>query len=75
MSNRELAIKLINETPDYKIGYIIAYIEGLNADERADDEYCRRMAEEYDNSTDKGEFISIEKAAEMCGVDLNEIQD
>lgn len=31
MSEKELAIKLIENTPDYKIGYVIAYLQGLNA--------------------------------------------
>lgn len=31
MSEREQAIKLIENTPDYKIGYVIAYLQGLNA--------------------------------------------
>lgn len=33
MSNRELAIELINQMPEYKIGYAIAYLQGLSADD------------------------------------------
>lgn len=74
MSERELAIKLVNETPDDKIGYIIAYIEGLNAEEKEDDRFCEKLVEEYKNSSDKGDFVSLEEAAKICGVDLNEVQ-
>jgi hypothetical protein len=35
MSNKEIAIKLINELPDYKIGYAVAYLQGLIDDEKA----------------------------------------
>lgn len=28
MSEREQAIQLINEIPDYKMGYIVAYLQG-----------------------------------------------
>lgn len=35
MSNRELAIELINQMPEYKIGYAIAYLQGLSADDNA----------------------------------------
>lgn len=33
MSNKELAIQLINQLPDYKLGYAIAYLQGLCATE------------------------------------------
>ena len=33
MSYKELAIQLINNMPDYKLGYAIAYLQGLVADE------------------------------------------
>lgn len=33
MSNKDLAIQLINQIPDYKLGYAIAYLQGLYADE------------------------------------------
>ena len=36
MSNRELCVKLLESVPDYKIGYVLAYIQGLTADEDAD---------------------------------------
>lgn len=52
MSDRDLAIKLIEQTPDYKIGYIIAYLQGLNADEETDDRYCEQLWEDYLNAPD-----------------------
>lgn len=33
MSNREKVIELLDKVPDYKIDYVIAYIQGLTADE------------------------------------------
>lgn len=73
MSNKDLAIQLINSLPDYKLGYAVAYLQGLNADEAADDLFCEKLIEDYENSNDKGEFINIEEAAKMCGVDINAI--
>lgn len=32
---RELAIELINQLPEYKIGYAITYLQGLSADDNA----------------------------------------
>lgn len=75
MSNKELAMQLINQIPDYKLGYAIAYLQGLTADEMADDEFCEKLLEDYQNSTDKGEFVSFDEAVRMCEVDINAIQN
>lgn len=75
MSNKEFAIQLINQIPDYKLGYAIAYLQGLYADEVSDDEFCAKLLEDYQNSTDKGEFVSFEEAVKMCEVDINAIQN
>lgn len=75
MSNKELVIKLLNDIPEYKLGYVIAYIQGLRADEDADNAYCEKLLNEYNNSTDKGDFVSFDEALDICGVSLDEIQD
>lgn len=33
MSSREMAMQLLERVPDYKIGYVLAFIQGLTADE------------------------------------------
>ena len=33
MSDRERAIQLLNAVPDYKIGYVVAYLQGVTAGE------------------------------------------
>ena len=33
MSNKERIIELLDSVPDYKIGYVLAYIQGIVADE------------------------------------------
>ena len=65
MSNKDLAIQLINQIPDYKLGYAIAYLQGLSADELADDMFCEQLYEEYQNDTspDKNDSMSIEDFA------------
>lgn len=52
MSNRELCLKLLDNVPEYKIGYVLAYIQGITADEEADDAFCARMIENYENDSD-----------------------
>lgn len=75
MSDKDFAIQLINQMPDYKLGYAIAYLQGLNADEAADDMFCAHLLEKYNNSDDKGEFVPFDDVAAMCGVDINAIQN
>jgi hypothetical protein len=64
MSHREYAIQLLESVPDYKIDYVIAYIQGLNADEEMDDEFCEKMYQDYlaSDTLDK-ETVSFEEAA------------
>ena len=40
MSIREKIIALLNGVPEYKMGYILAYVQGLTADEDADGAFC-----------------------------------
>lgn len=61
MSEKELAIQLLNSLPDYKLGYAVAYLQGLNADEAADDKYCASLIRNYENSTDKGDFVPFDE--------------
>ena len=49
MSNRERIAELLDIIPDYKIGGVLAYVQGVAADEEADNLFCQRMAENYEN--------------------------
>ena len=40
MSNREKVIALLDSVPDYKMGYVLAYVQGITADGAADDAFC-----------------------------------
>ena len=66
MSNKELAIKLLDQLPDYKIAYAVAYLQGLSADEAADDQFCGKLIEAYQSSSDKGDFVSFREVAQSC---------
>lgn len=72
MSNKEQIIKLLDNVPDYKMGYVLAYVQGLTADEEADDIFCNKMVEDYynDTSPDKDDAVSIEDFAKELGVNL-----
>ena len=75
MSNKEMVLHLLDMLPEYKLRYVLAYLQGLSADEADDDAFCMHLVDEYENSTDKGEFVSFEDAAAMCGVDLDAVQN
>lgn len=71
MSQRELCMRLLDNVPDYKLGYVLAYIQGITADEAADDAFCERMLENYENDPDpeKDAEISLEDCKKLWGLD------
>lgn len=72
MSDRERVIQLLDKVPDYKIGYVLAYIQGITADEGADDKFCESLLQDYLNDTDpdKHDAVSIEDFAKQEGIVL-----
>lgn len=59
MSNKEKIVQLLDSVPDYKMGYILAYVQGITADEEADDIFCERMVQNYFNDPDPEKDINI----------------
>ncbi len=70
MTNREKIIELLDSVPDYKMGYILAYVQGITADEEADDIFCQRMLENYENDPDpdKDKGYSLEDCMKEWGL-------
>ena len=70
MSNKEKIVALLDNVPDYKMGYVWAYIQGLTADEEADDLFCERMIENYKNAPDEDkEGVPLEACLKEWGLD------
>ncbi|MDO5424479.1 MAG: hypothetical protein Q4F41_12205 [Eubacteriales bacterium] len=71
MSNKEKIIKLLDSVPEYKMGYVLAYVQGLTADEEADDIFCEKMVQDYLNDPDpeKEEGIPLEECRKEWGLD------
>lgn len=71
MSNKERIIELLDIIPDYKIGYVLAYVQGVAADEEADDLFCQRMVENYENDPDpeKNVEYTLEECKKEWGID------
>lgn len=55
MSEREKAIQLLNAVPDYKMGYIIAYLQGAAAGE--DEPNAETIAAMQELENDGGECL------------------
>lgn len=68
MSNREKVIAMLDSIPDYKIGYVLAYVQGLTADESADDAFCQQLYERYQNDPDKDESYTLEECKREWGL-------
>ena len=70
MSNRERIVELLDIIPDYKIGYVLAYVQGVAADEEADDFFFFFMVENYENAPDEDkEDIPLEDCLKEWGLD------
>ena len=70
-NEREMAASLLERVPDYKMGYVLAYLQGITADEAADDAFCERMYESYRNDPDpeKDVTYSLEECKKEWGLD------
>ncbi|MBQ3426131.1 MAG: hypothetical protein IJH37_03180 [Clostridia bacterium] len=71
MSNKEQAIALLDTIPEYKLGYIVGFLKGVQMDDEIEDMlFCQRMVDEYENdeSPDKDETITLEELKEELGL-------
>lgn len=70
MSNREKVLALLDSVPDYKMGYVLAYVQGITADEQEDDAFCARMWQDYENDPDpeKDKGFSLEECKREWGL-------
>lgn len=43
MSNKEIAISLLEQIPDYKMGYIVSFLKGFQMDDEIEDDlFCMK---------------------------------
>lgn len=53
MSAMEMCMQMLHNVPEYKLGYVMAFLQGLTADESADDAFCMKLVEEYEADPEK----------------------
>lgn len=70
MSNRDMIISLLDGLPDYKLGYVLAYVQGISADEAADDAFCAQLLNDYENDPDpdKDQGFALEDCKREWGL-------
>ena len=71
MSDKEKIVQLLDTVPEYKLGYILAYVQGITADEDADDLYCQKIYKDYLNDPDpnKDEEYTLSDCKKEWGID------
>jgi hypothetical protein len=71
MSDKERVVALLDRVPEYKMGYVLAYIQGITADEETDDAFCKHLWEDYENDPDpdKDKSYSLEECKREWGLD------
>ena len=62
MSDKEKVVQLLDSVPEYKMGYILAYIQGITADEEIEEKCDTALANEayaeYESGGKKSRPIS-----------------
>lgn len=68
MSTKELCMQMIQNVPEYKIGYVLAFLQGLTADEAADDDFCERLVDAYEADPEKDVAFTLEECKREWGL-------
>ncbi|MCM1246426.1 MAG: hypothetical protein NC293_12365 [Roseburia sp.] len=71
MSNKDQIIQMLDRVPEYKLGYVLAYMQGIAIDEEEDDVYCEKLYQEYLQDTDEERDVeySLEECKKEWGLD------
>lgn len=71
MSNKELAKKIIDELPEYKIEKILLFLQGVTFDDELEDErYCENILHDFeaDQDPEKSILYSLEECKREWGL-------
>lgn len=72
MSNREKCIAILDSLDENQLANIANMLQAAfdAICEAADDSFCHKLYEDYQASPDKGQFISLNEAAQALNVKL-----
>lgn len=79
MSNKEKIISLLDAVPESKMGYILAYVQGITVDvtqpeEIIPDDWDLKMIREAEKSND-GKTVSLEELLAKDGLTYADLQN
>lgn len=77
MSDRERAIELLSAVPDYKIGYVVAYLQGVTAGEIEEvepDDWDLEMIAEAEREND-GTKTALDEMLKKDGLTYADLQN
>ena len=57
--------------PEYRFKYVIAFIEGINAEDKEDDEFCEALYQQYleDDDPEKDIVYTLEECEKDWGLE------
>ena len=70
MSEREMCMQLLSYVPDFKLRYVLAYLQGLTADEMNDDAFCEQLYQAYLTDPDRGQTVTEDEVLKELGISL-----
>lgn len=73
MSNREMIAKMLDELPENRLGYVLAFIQGMlvpSDTEENDDAFCQSLLQSYldDEDTEKNKAFSLDDCKKEWGL-------
>ena len=69
MSEREQAIQIINQLPDFKLKQILIFLRGVQFDdEMEDDAFCEKLYKQYLDDPEKDVSYSLEDCKREWGL-------
>ena len=67
MSNREMCMKLLDNVPEYKLGYLLSFLQGLTADEIPNAETIAALNEAEQMRTHPEQYKRYSSFDELLG--------
>ena len=75
LSEKEIAKKIIDDLPDYKISRILYLLKGIQIDDDIEDDlFCEKLANDYYNS-DVHKTVAFETVLKEVGLTLDDLQN
>ena len=69
LSTRERCTQLLDAVPDFKLSFVLAYLQGLIAGEEAEDDlYCEALYQQYLQDPEREVEYSLEECKKEWGL-------